>query len=301
MSLIDFEDRYDEVDGVGSAISRREAILLSLIAHLVFVIIVLIAPDVPWMAAILEPPAPPQQQASAERPLPFMPVETAAPRAPTERPRVASDADRRAASPERAANPSNDMPFSRGDTADLIDGTPAPEPRGPETPAPPSPPNPTPASPSTNGTSGAVARPSAPAPAASGIGESLRNLDQLIRRERFDNPQGGLAQNDAAISFDSKGVDFGPWLTRFVAQVKRNWLIPQAAMTMRGRVVLTFYVHRDGRITDLKVVRPSDVGSFNTAAFQALVQSNPTLRLPAEYPDDKVLFTVTFFYNERPQ
>lgn len=301
MSLIDFEDRYDEVDGVGSAISRREAILLSLIAHLVFVIIVLIAPDVPWMAAILEPPAPPQQQASAERPLPFMQVETAAPRAPAERPRVASDADRRAASPERAANPSNDMPFSRGDTADMIDGTPAPEPRGPETPAPPSPPNPTPASPSTNGTSGAVARPSAPAPAASGIGESLRNLDQLIRRERFDNPQGGLAQNDAAISFDSKGVDFGPWLTRFVAQVKRNWLIPQAAMTMRGRVVLTFYVHRDGRITELRVVRPSDVGSFNTAAFQALVQSNPTLRLPAEYPDDKVLFTVTFFYNERPQ
>ena len=297
MSLLDVDGRYDEVDGVGSAISRREAVLLSLIAHLLFVIALLVAPEVPWLAAILSPPAPPPsaEQARAERQLPFMQVETAAPSLPAERPRVASDVDRRAASPERAPEPQNDMPFSRGDTPDMIDGAPAPSEPGPVQPSPAEPAASAPA-PGTNGSAPRVA-----APASSGLSESLRNIDQLIRRERFDNPQGGLAQNDAAISFDSKGVDFGPWLTRFVAQVKRNWLIPYAAMTLRGRVVLTFYVHRDGRITDLKVVKPSDVGAFNSAAFQALVQSNPTLALPPEYPEDKVLFTVTFFYNERPQ
>jgi protein TonB len=301
LSLIDFEDRYDEVDGVGSAISRREAVLMSLIVHLLFVIAMLVLPGVPWFDALVGTVPPPLQQARDERSLPFMQVETAAPPAQPERPRVASDMDRRAASPERAPEPANDMPFSRGDTSDMVDGTPAPQPRGPETPSPPSASPAPPVAPTVTGVNGAAARPSPPAAAPSGIGESLRNLDQLIKRERFDNPQGGLEQNAPAISFDSKGVDFGPWLTRFVAQVKRNWLIPQAAMTMRGRVVLTFYVHRDGRITDLKVVRPSDIGSFNTAAFQALVQSNPTLRLPPEYPDDRVLFTVTFFYNERPQ
>ena len=300
MSLLDFEDRYDDVDGVGSAISRREAVLVSLLVHAVFVIVMLIAPDVPWLAALLEVPPPPAQ-ARAEQQLPFMRVETSAAPQLQDRPRVASDADRRAASPERAPDPSNDMPFSRGDTADMVDGTPAPEPEGPVTPNPPSISRATTPAPSTPGTNGAAPRPSTPAAAPSGLGESLRNLDKIIRRERFDNPQGGLAQNDAAISFDSKGVDFGPWLTRFVAQVKRNWLIPYAAQTMRGHVVLTFYVHRNGRISDLKVLKPSDVGSFNTAAFQALVQSNPTLALPPEYPDDKVLFTVTFFYNERPQ
>ena len=303
MSLLDFEDRYDDVDGVGSAISRREAVLVSLLVHALFVIAMLIAPDVPWLAALLEPPAPPMQQTRAEQQPPFMRVETSAAPELQERPRVVSDADRRAASPERAPDPSNDAPFSRGNTADMIEGTPAPEPRGEVTPNPPSVSRATPTSPapSTSGTNGTTPRPATPAAAPSGIGESLRNLDQIIRRERFDNPQGGLAQNDAAISFDSKGIDFGPWLTRFVAQVKRNWLIPYAAQTMRGRVVLTFYVHRNGRITDLKVVAPSDVGAFNTAAFQALVQSNPTLALPPDYPDDKVLFTVTFFYNERPQ
>jgi TonB family protein len=151
------------------------------------------------------------------------------------------------------------------------------------------------------GAAAPVPRPSDAAAAAPSLGDSLRNLDQIIKRERFDNPTGGPNADDPAISFDSKGIDFGPWLTRFVAQVKRNWLIPYAAMTMRGRVVLTFNVHRNGRISDLKVVQGSDITAFNTAAFQALVLSNPTLALPAGYPDDVCEFKVTFFYNERPR
>jgi len=60
-------------------------------------------------------------------------------------------------------------------------------------------------------------------------------------------------------------------------------------------------VHRDGRITDLKIVQESAVASFNTAAFNSLKLSNPTMALPPEYPDDKAFFTVTFFYNESPE
>ena len=39
----------------------------------------------------------------------------------------------------------------------------------------------------------------------------------------------------------------------------RNWFIPNAAMFQNGHVVITFYVGKDGRITELKVLRPSDV------------------------------------------
>lgn len=300
MLHFDFDGRHDDLDGVGSAISRREAVLVSLLVHAVLVIVMLVMPDSLTQTAFV-PDAVVPVQAREDR-LPFMLVETAPqpPRAP-DRPRVASDQDRRASSPERAPQPSNDMPFSRGNSADMVDGSPvppAPPMRGPATPLPPS--AAAPAPPASAGANVPAVPPAESRPASGSLGESIRNIDQLIKRERFDNPTGGPNMDDPAISFDSKGVDFGPWLARFVAQVKRNWLIPYAAMTMRGRVVLTFYVHRNGRITDLNVVRPSDVGAFNTAAFQALVQSNPTLALPPEYPDDKVLFTVTFFYNERP-
>jgi TonB family protein len=70
---------------------------------------------------------------------------------------------------------------------------------------------------------------------------------------------------------------------------------------MKGHVVVTFNVHKDGSITDLQVVGASPVDAFNNAAFGALASSNPTAPLPSEYPSDKAFFTVTFFYNEEPQ
>ena len=95
-------------------------------------------------------------------------------------------------------------------------------------------------------------------------------------------------------------MEFGPWLRRFIAQIKRNWLIPMAAMTMRGHVVVTFNVHKDGSITEIDVPGPCPVQAFNRAAQGALVSSNPTQPLPAEYPAEHCFFTVTFYYNETP-
>ena len=96
------------------------------------------------------------------------------------------------------------------------------------------------------------------------------------------------------------GVEFGPWVRRFVAQVKRNWFVPQAAWLLRGWVVLQFNIHKDGRISDLSIVRPSEVVAFNNAAANAIRTSNPTEPLPPEYPAPEAFFTVTFYYNENP-
>ena len=112
-------------------------------------------------------------------------------------------------------------------------------------------------------------------------------------------PQRGQADQNADIQFDSKGVEFGPWIRRFIAEVKRNWFVPQAAMFLRGRVVIQFYVLRNGTITDIKIVQPSPIEPFNVSAFNSLKLSNPTMPLPPEYPDDRAFFTVTFHYNDR--
>ena len=69
---------------------------------------------------------------------------------------------------------------------------------------------------------------------------------------------------------------------------------------MHGRVVLTFFVDKDGNLTDLTILRPSIVDAFTNSAFNALKTSNPTRPLPEEYPDDQAFFTVTFFFNESP-
>jgi TonB family protein len=110
----------------------------------------------------------------------------------------------------------------------------------------------------------------------------------------------GPAADIPSIQFDSKGVEFGPWLKAFVAQVRSNWMIPQRAMAEKGHVAVTCRIRKDGTIVDISVAGPSSVEVFNLSARNALATSNPTIPLPSEYPDESAFFTITFFFNESP-
>lgn len=110
----------------------------------------------------------------------------------------------------------------------------------------------------------------------------------------------GEGQFGEAIRFDTKGVEFGPWVRRFLAQVRRNWFIPQAAMSLKGHVSVSFAVHKDGAITDIVVAGPSKVEEFNRSSLNAIAASSPVQPLPAEYPDERALITITFHYNQSP-
>lgn len=313
MIHFDLEDRYQDDLVVGSAISRREGVVMSVVVHAIGLALLLFAPQLIRLTqdpqaieeqrqARLEQ----QQQERENRTFVFVQPRQDVPalRAP-ERAEL-SDLDRRAQTRERPPTASNPLPFSRGDSAERTESAQPPERTpGPETSQPPTPPQPQPEQqiaralpPADNGLPRASDTPRA-RPSGT-LGEALRNLQKYVQNETFNNPQGGQHDPGAQIQFDTKGVEFGPWLRRFVAQVRRNWFIPNAAMTFRGRVVLQFNIHRNGRITDISVFQPSDIDAFNRAAFNAILGSSPTEPLPPEYPEEKAFFTVTFYYNEQP-
>jgi len=318
----EIEDYRPDITPVGRAISWREGVLLSIIFHLLAVIAILVLPR--WFPGLFEPDERARQvllqQQEARRDQPrFVFVaprnDIAAPKAP---PRAEpSDQDRVSRAPERAKQPTNPLPFSRGNSPERVEALPATPPersrgQGPT-------PDPAQGQQAQNQSelkvpdsqsqlqfnaprqetrnNGASGR----SPQSGGsLGDALRNLQRYVPREQFENPGGSGGQFGPEIQFDTKGVEFGPWIRRFIAQVKRNWFIPYAAMSNKGHVVVTFNVHKDGSITDLSVVGPSQVEPFNNAAYGALSGSNPTVPLPPEYPAEKAFFTVTFFYNETP-
>jgi TonB family protein len=304
----DFDDRYSDVEPVGRAINLRDGVVASIVVHAVIVAILLFAPQfMPDLRSNPEEVVQLQQAEKQERPrFVFVQprIDTPAPKPP---PRAEmSDMDRQARNRERPPAMENPLPYSRGNSAERAEATPEERARGrgpAEEPAPPAPPTvETPATPSSSeqGRS-AVQQPQRPQPPPGGkLGDALRNLQKYVDQDTFDNQRGGTQEFGPAIQFDTKGIEFGPWIRRFVAQVKRNWFVPYAAMSLRGRVVITFFVHRSGALTDVTVIGPSSVESFNLAARNALLASNPTEPLPPEYPDDKAFFTVTFFYNESP-
>jgi TonB family protein len=310
---IDFEDLRPDTPRVEPALSVREGVLISIIVHLLLFIGVLFLPDLPQARSArtaVPIDRPPEQSPRFV----FMQPRIDMPK-PQPRPDVeASDQDRVLSSIERPPDPQNPLPLARGNSPERAEAEIAPQNPGAaeESAVAQGQPNAATAEgqmaandPSRSmmqlpeSPSGAPGLRIGETGATGKLGDALRNLQRYVQQQSFDNPQGsGDAQG--LIQFDSKGVDFGPWLRRFVAQVKRNWYVPQAAMIMKGHVVITFNVHRNGMITDIEVMKPSHIESFSHAAVNALIASNPTQPLPAEYPSDSAFFTVTFLYNEDP-
>lgn len=295
---LDLEDYRPDTPRLESTNSWRGGVL-SLAVHIGVVLLILFGPT-----ALFSTPVQPVQPLRDDqvRFVQMRPLKD--PVAPPKPMAEQSDKDRRSATREKAPTPENTMPFSRGNTPEKVQGAPTQDERakGPENPQPPAPsPAPPQPQPPQVAAKMIVETPvvaTQQQPAGGQLGASLRNLQRYLQDQNLNNQKGGLTQQDPDIQFDSKGVEFGPWLARFIAQVKSNWFVPDAAMVMSGHVVLQFNVHRDGTITDLRIAQPSAVTAFTNAAMTAIKLSNPTMALPAEYPTEQASFVVTFHYNE---
>jgi TonB family protein len=318
----DFEDHRPDTPLLDRPLTRLEQILLTVIAYLLIVISMIIYPKLPFVKAAeaarlakLE-----ELQRKKEDSLrdhaqfvfvaPKVEIRTKVP------PKLAelSDRDRRATTMEKAPDPKNDVAFSRGNSGEKIVSDARKEHPQPSD-QPSAPPK------GDNGDNGApkdpnaLALPSSPQstiarndpsrnPTMGGqpnglLSDAIRNVQKYSQGESLQNVQGN-GDFGPSIQFDTKGVEFGPWLRRFIAQIRRNWFVPYAAMSLRGHVVLAFKVHKDGSITDLAVMQPSAIDAFTKSAFNAIKLSNPTVPLPVEFPDENAPFIVTFYFNETP-
>jgi outer membrane biosynthesis protein TonB len=320
----DFEDYRPEIPTLDRSLTQLEIVLLTIVVHLLILISIMAWPHLAFVKAMY---AAQEQRIEAQRQkeqdnlrdhaqfvfvAPKVEIRTQVP------PKLAelSDRDRRAQTMEKALNPKNDVAFSRGNSAEKIVSdarTDRPQPSeqpnaakadtGADNGASP------PADPNSlrfpNAPQATIVRnepsknPTLGGPAPGVISDAIRNVQKYSQGESLQNVQGN-GDFGPSIQFDTKGVDFGPWLRRFVAQIRRNWFVPYAAMSLRGHVVLSFKVHRDGSITDLQIMQPSSIDAFTKSSFNAIKLSNPTVPLPLEFPDENAPFIVTFYFNETP-
>jgi TonB family protein len=308
----DFEDRRPETPILERPLTRLEQILITVIAYLLIVIGLIVYPRLPFVRAAeaarlqaQEEQRKKQQDLREHAQFVFSTPKVQIERVP-KRPKFLSDESHTAQTTERAPVPKNDLPRARGNSPEKM----VADSSRPETPQPAAEPTaPAPSNPN------AMALPSTPQAtivrndpsknpmienrSPGPLSDAIRNVQKYSQGETLQNVQGN-GDYGPSIQFDTKGVDFGPWMRRFIAQIRRNWFVPYAAMSMHGHVVLSFNVHRDGSITDLQVLQPSAIDAFTKSAFNAVKQSNPTVPFPAEYPDEQGRFIVTFYFNETP-
>src|SRR5688572_3007186 len=193
----DFEDFRPDTPTIPRPMSPREVVLITVNLHLVVLVAILLGPKLPFIKAIEAR----RQQAQEElqrrldeqrQSARFVFVQPKVDlKAPTPPPRSElSDIDRRAKTVERAPNPRNDMPFSRGNSPERMEASAAAS--AERTPDPPAE-SPAPAAPDSNSLtlpdSVASARPAATQPRGSTgvIADAIRNVQKYTQKETFSN------------------------------------------------------------------------------------------------------------------
>ena len=114
----------------------------------------------------------------------------------------------------------------------------------------------------------------------------------------FSDQQAVIRSKESGL-FDTRGFPLGDYASMVIERVKSNWFIPSNLRNSQGRTTVVFYIGRDGRFMDARIVVPSGSASLDLAALSAVVGSNPFPPLPEGFPAGRVGAKFVFSYNER--
>lgn len=89
-------------------------------------------------------------------------------------------------------------------------------------------------------------------------------------------------------------ADFSNYMADLQRKIKKQWYPPKGYESKR--VVIGFKIHSDGKMTNLKLDRPSGTVEADNAALRAAEMASPFRPLPPGAPDD-VDIQFTFDYN----
>ncbi len=196
--------------------------------------------------------------------------------------------------------------------------TPAPPAAQPApTQAAPTPPTPQPPPPAPPPTQQALIEAPKPAPTRPNFGNPNQSPGDAIRKAAQDaargNPGGdygsapgggqqGLGTGVQILS-DTKNVDFGPYIRRILADIKRNWipLIPEEArppLNKQGETLIRFTILPDGRIAAMNLDARSGDDPIDRACWGGITGVGQFPPLPANFTGPNLELRIDFLTNK---
>jgi len=113
----------------------------------------------------------------------------------------------------------------------------------------------------------------------------------------FEDEQKALVSPESGF-FDTKGFPLGEYANLIKERIKGKWYIPSNLRNSQGHTTVVFYIGKDGRFTDARIVSSSGSKSLDLAALKAVIDSNPFPPLPNGFPGDRVGAKFVLSYNE---
>jgi TonB family protein len=101
---------------------------------------------------------------------------------------------------------------------------------------------------------------------------------------------------------DTRGVDFGPYIRKALAIIKKNWitLIPEEARppaNMQGETLIRFSILPDGKISAMHLDKSSQHTNIDQAAWGAITAVGQFPPLPTEFKGPQVELRINFLTN----
>jgi TonB family protein len=103
----------------------------------------------------------------------------------------------------------------------------------------------------------------------------------------FDNEKRALSSPGSGI-FGTEGFPLGDYKDLIVERVKGKWFIPSNLKNSQGQTTIVFYIDKDGRYANARIVASSGNNSLDFAALAAVIESNPFPPLPKGFPGDHI-------------
>jgi TonB family protein len=109
------------------------------------------------------------------------------------------------------------------------------------------------------------------------------------------------SQDDSSLDIlsDTDGASFRPYLKRMTMNIRENWYrwIPESARDKTACLAITFIVHKDGQVTDLKIERSSGTDALDQSASKSIEATEFFPALPGRFQGDHLAFRFSFAYH----
>ncbi len=135
-------------------------------------------------------------------------------------------------------------------------------------------------------------------PTAAAASKPTSPPQEKVAPRVFENEQSAIRTEGSGL-FDTKGFPLGEYANLIIERIKGNWMIPSNLRNSQGRTTVIFFIDRDGRFSDARIVTSSGSSSLDLAALNAVIGSNPFPPLPKGFPGNHIGAKFVFSYNER--
>lgn len=148
----------------------------------------------------------------------------------------------------------------------------------------------------------------------SSAGDAIRNALNDAAHSRSGGDVGGgrpgrksgpLNLGGAEVLSDTQGVDFGPYLRRILADIKRNWdpLIPneaEAPLFKQGETFIRFSINPDGSIGAMHLDGSTHDEAINRSCWGSITSEGQFPPLPAQFKGPNLELRIHYLVNRTP-